>query len=244
MFNLATDTMRPVIRRGLMLALLVGTGLSSQKVQPAQTEWFPDPPSFRHYAWSYAPCPGCAALVPRPEWVRMAALAGLQDVRFVGAPDESNGPAYSAAPNVIVLTPSALKLEHCQLVFVVGHELVHIAQRHFDEDAIALSVYAGKLANWTTQGEDAMQLTDGDFGLALRISHLWQEQEREADWMGALLAAQGAGCGIESGAMAYLRSESEAGGGIAAAHAPSAERIRLLLPFTESARRLAEREPF
>jgi hypothetical protein len=69
---------------------------------------------------------------------------------------------------------------------------------------------------------------------------LWQEQENDADWMGALLAAQACGCSIESGALAYLRHESEAGGGIAAAHAPSAERIRRLLPFTESARRLVE----
>jgi hypothetical protein len=86
-----------------------------------------------------------------------------------------------------------------------------------------------------------MQLVDGDIGLALRVSDLWQEQEYEADWVGALLAAHATGCSIEAGALAYFRQDSESGGGIAAAHASNAERIRQLLPFAESARRLTER---
>jgi Zn-dependent protease with chaperone function len=240
MFNLVLDPIGPEIRQGVLLPLLVCAGLMSQEAESAPAVWFPDPPAIRHYAWTYQPCPGCEALVPRPEWTRMAALAGLPKVRFIGASDESNGPAYSAAPNVVVLTPSALKLEACQLVFIIGHEIVHIAQRHFDEDAIALSVYSGMPRDWTDQGEDAMQLVDGDFGLALRVSHLWQDQEDEADWMGALLAAQACGCSIESSALAYLRQESDAGGGMAAAHAPSADRIRKLLSFAESARRLID----
>ena len=243
MFNLAIDPARRVIRSGVFLSLLVCAGLATQVAESAPADWFPDPPSIRHYAWTYQLCPGCEALAPQPAWYRMATLAGLPKVRFLAAPDEINGPAYSAAPNIVVLTPAALKLEGCQLAFVIGHEIVHIAQRHFDEDAIALSVFSGKPGNWTEQGEDAMQLADGDFGLALRVSHLWQAQEQEADWLGALLAAQASGCSIESSALAYLRQENEAGGGIAAAHAPSAERIRQLLPFTESARRLVELVP-
>jgi Zn-dependent protease with chaperone function len=173
----------------------------------------------------------------------MAALAGLRGVRFQIAPDESGGPAYSAAPDVVVLSPAALQLAPCQLAFLIGHEIAHIAMRHFDEDAIALSVFSGKPAHWTHKGEEAMQLVDGDFGLALRVAHLWQEQETEADWVGALLAAQSSGCSIEASALAYFRHDGESGGGIAAAHAPSAERMRQLLPFAESARRLAERAP-
>ncbi|MBI1285100.1 MAG: hypothetical protein GC183_12280 [Thiobacillus sp.] len=171
----------------------------------------------------------------------MAALAGISNIHFRLAPDESGGEAYSVAPDVVVLSPSALKLTPCELAFLVGHELVHIARRHFDEDAIAVSVYSGKRANWTRHGSDAMQLVDGDFGLAMRVSHLWQDQEFEADWLGALLAAQACGCSIESGAMAYFRRDIDAGGGIAAEHSSSAERLRALMPFAESAKRLATR---
>jgi hypothetical protein len=226
------------IRQGMLLPLLACACLSARA---APAIWFPDAPTFRHYTWTYHPCPGCNALVPQPAWTRMAALAGLPAVRFQGAPDESSGPAYSAAPDVVVLSPSSLKLASCQQAFLIGHEIVHLALRHFDEDAIALSVYSGKSAYWTQQGEDATQLVDGNIGLALRVAHLWQQQEHEADWLGALLAAQASGCSIEAGALAYLRRDGEAGGGIAAAHAPSTERMRQLLPFAESAQRLTGR---
>lgn len=242
MFTLATHPAWPGMRAGACAALLACAG-AVQAAQPAPAAWFPDAPTFRAYAWSDPPCAGCTELAPRPEWARMAALAGLPAVRFRSAPDESGGQAYSVAPDVVVLSPSALELEACQLAFLVGHEIVHIARRHFDEDAIALSVFSGKSAHWTHRGEDALQLADGDFGLALRVSHLWQQQEQEADWLGALLAAQACGCSIKAGALAYFGKDGESGGGIAAAHAPSAERMRQLLPFAESARRLADRTP-
>ncbi len=237
MFTLAIDSARSGARLSLFLILLAWSG-STHAAQLTRAEWFPDSPTFRHYAWDEQPCHGCTALSSIPAWTRMAELAGLSDVRFKVAPDESGGQAYSVAPNVVVLSPAALKLAPCQLAFLVGHEIVHIAQRHFDEDAIALSVYSGKPAHWTHQGEDAMQLTDGNFSLALRVSHLWQQQEQEADWLGALLAAQACGCSMEAGALAYFRNDGESGGGMAAAHAPSTERMRQLLPFIESARRL------
>lgn len=243
MFNLACNRTKQAIRRGATGFLVVCASLSSRVAVPAPADWFPDPPTLRHYVWNYQPCLDCAAYAAPADWHRMAALAGLRTPRFFLSPDESLGPAYSAAPNVIVLALSALKLDRCQLAFVVGHEIVHIAQRHFDEDANALSVYSGKPGNWTERGEDALQLSEGDFGLALRVSHLWQAQELEADWIGALLAAQASGCGIESGALAYFQREIEAGGGVAAAHAPSLERIRQLLPFADSAKRLVELEP-
>ena len=242
MFTLAIGPAWPGIRQGVFLVLLVCADCI-HAAQPVPAAWFPDSPTFRQYVWTDQPCPGCEAINPRPTWTRIVALAGLTEVRFISAPNESGGQAHSAAPNVVVLSPSALKLETCQLAFLVGHEIVHIAQRHFDEDAIALSVFSGMPANWTNKGEDAMQLADGDFGLALRVSHLWEEQEHEADWMGALLAAQACGCSIEASALAYFRNDSESGGGIAAAHAPSTERMLQLRPFAESARRLAERAP-
>jgi hypothetical protein len=237
MFTLAIHPAWPGIRLGLFLILLACAG-SLHAAQPVPAAWFPDSPTFRQYAWDDQPCHGCMALSPSPTWTRMAELAGISNVHFKAAPDESGGQAYSVAPNVLVLSPAALKLETCQLAFLVGHEIVHVAQRHFDEDAIAMSVYSGKPAHWTRRGEDAMQLADGNFGLALRVSHLWQQQEQEADWLGALLAAQACGCSIEAGALAYFSGDSESGGGIAAAHAPNAERMRRLLPFTESAQRL------
>lgn len=242
MFALAVDPAWPGIRRNVIL-LLACAGLSCHAAESAPAAWFPDAPTFRFYAWTYQACAGCDMLSPRPAWVEMAALAGLPQVRFQRAPDENNGPAYSAAPDVVVLSPAALQLDACQLAFLIGHEIVHIARRHFDEDAIALSVFSGKPAHWTRLGEDAMQLAEGNIGLALRVSHLWQQQEHEADWVGALLAAQACGCSIEAGPLAYFRHDDESGGGIAAAHAPSAERMRRLLPFVESARRLTQQAP-
>jgi len=243
MFKFACNPSRPAIRRGVAGFLLVCAGFSSRIAAPAPADWFPDPPTLRHYVWRYQPCLTCETSAVPPAWLRMAELAGLQTLRIFHSSDETFGPAYSAAPDVIVLTPSALKLQACQLAFVVGHEIVHIAQRHFDEDANALSVFSGMPGNWTERGEDAMQLSEGNFGLALRVSHLWQAQEQEADWIGALLSAQASGCSIESGALAYFRQEIGAGGGVAAAHAPSMERIRQLLPFADSAKRLVELEP-
>lgn len=223
-----------MLAAALFLLLLVWAQ-HAHAAQPAV--WFPDSPTVHHYDWAGTPCTGCTPISPRAAWRRMADLAGIPHVRFRRAPDESLGPAYSIAPDIVAVSPAALALAPCQLNFLVGHELVHIAQRHFDEDAAALSVMAGKSAQWTSRGEDAMQLVDGDFGLALRAAHLWQAQEEEADWLGALLAAA-CGCDIETGALAWFRQDGASGGGIAAAHADNAERIRQLQPFAELARRL------
>jgi Zn-dependent protease with chaperone function len=173
----------------------------------------------------------------------MATLAGLDEVRFLLTPDESKGPAWSYAPNVVVLAPSALTLPDCQLAFVVGHELVHIAQRHFDEDAHNLLVLSGKPANWTRTGETALGLLDGNLSLALRLSAIWHQQEHEADWMGALLAAQACKCSLEKSALSYLGEGGPYGGGLASAHATESERIDSLRPFVDSARKLASRVP-
>lgn len=175
MLSLATESTRSAFGRTLILMLLACTS-SLRAAQTAPAAWFPESPNLRHYIWAEQPCPGCKAIAPPPAWERMVALAGLSTVRFRTAPDDRGGEAYSVAPDVVVLSPSALKLKPCQLAFLVGHEIAHIARRHFDEDAAALSVYAGKPANWTRHGSDAMQLIDGDFGLALRVAHLWQDQ--------------------------------------------------------------------
>lgn len=60
-------------------------------------------------------------------------------------------------------------------------------------------------------------------------------------FLGALLAAQACGCSIRAGALACFGEDGASGGGIAATHASSADRMRQLLPFAESARRLANR---
>lgn len=207
-------------------------------VQPAL--WFPDAPNFTHYDWSDTPCTGCQPLAVAPDWRRMAELAGVPGVRFRLAPDETLGPAYSVAPDIVVLSRAALALQSCQLAFLVGHEIAHIAQRHFDEDAIALSVLSGKPAHWTTRGEAALQLADGDFGLVLRTAHLWQAQEAEADWLGTLLAAA-CGCDSEAGALAWFRQDGASGGGLVAAHATRRERVRQIEAYADMARRLSAR---
>ncbi len=205
--------------------------------------WFPGQPHLDRFSWKSEACEGCDPLTPRSEWTAMASLAGLEEISFLLAPDESNGPAWSYAPNVVVLAPSALKLPACHLAFLVGHELVHIAQRHFDEDAHNLLVLSGKPANWTRTGETAMSLLDGDFSLALRMSPMWQQQEREADWVGSLLAAQACKCSLESGALSYFSADGQYGGGLASAHATGFERVSFLKAFIDSARTLSSRMP-
>jgi Zn-dependent protease with chaperone function len=208
-----------------------------------KARWFPGQPVISRFSWSGEACEGCDALTPRQEWRAMAALAGLDDVSFLLAPDESRGPAWSYAPNVVVIALSALRLPACQLAFLVGHELVHIAQRHFDEDAHALLVLSGRPANWTLTGETAMGLLDGDFSLVLRMSPIWQQQEREADWVGSLLAAQASKCSLEKGALSYFRDNGQYGGGLASSHDTESERMNFLQPFVDSARKLASRMP-
>lgn len=225
--------------RALLLLAWAWSGL----VWAAPAEWFPDPPNIRRYVWNPADCASCRPLNPEPAWTRMADLAGVVGARFLLAADERQGHAYVVAPDRVVLSPAALKLEPCHLAFVVGHELAHLARRHFDEDAIALSVYSGLPADRTVEGAEVMQLVDWDFGLALRVSHLWQAQEDEADWLGAQLAAQARGCSLEAGALAYLARHAQDGGGLAAAHAPSRTRALRLLPFSESVRHLGKLAP-
>jgi Peptidase family M48 len=224
----------------LCFGILGGPAVAHAK-GPVRANWFPDRPDTPHFAWTFKPCESCKTLEPKPEWTAMAVLAGLEDIRFLLAPDEENGPAYSYAPHAIVLAPSALKLKSCQLAFLVGHEMVHVAQRHFDEDAATLSVLSGKPATWTTDGEEAMSLLEGNFPLALRMSEIWQQQEREADWIGALLAANACGCSLEDSALSYFRADVGYGGGVAVSHDVSAERAHFLQPFAESAKRLAAR---
>ena len=206
-----------------------------------RASWFPGQPNIDRFSWTGEACDGCEALTPRSEWNAMAALAGLDDISFLLAPDESQGPAWSYAPNVVVLAPSALRLPHCQLAFLIGHELVHIAQRHFDEDAHDLLVLSGKPANWTLAGETAMGLLDGDFALALRMSPIWQQQEREADWMGSLLAAQACKCSLEKSALSYFSRPGQSGGGLASSHDTESERMSFLKSFVDSARKLSSR---
>lgn len=235
----------PYLARGVKWCLALWAGMAAGGAAlasgPDRAEWFPDASTFARFTWSDERCVACTPLAPHPAWQAMAQLAGLEQVRFLRTDGEANGPAWSYAPGTVVLSASALRLPRCQLDFLVGHELVHIAQRHFDEDAHDVSVLSGKLATWTTAGEDAMALLDGDFPLALRMSSIWHEQEREADWVGALLAAQAGGCGLEESALAYLSADSESGGGVISAHDDNAQRMRFLMNFVESAKRLVER---
>ncbi|NWG87102.1 MAG: M48 family metalloprotease [Hydrogenophilaceae bacterium] len=222
---------------GFWLTVLVGH--AGHAGQPARAAWFPDQPATPHYAWTYEPCEDCVRLSAQPGWQLMAALAGVGEVRFLYAAGEAEAHAYSYAPDVVVLTPAILQLDRCQLAFVVGHELVHIALRHFDEDALLMSLMSGKAADWTRKGKVAIDLLTDNIALALRISPHWQLQEREADWLGALLAAEAYGCTLEEGALPYLAAAEGDGGGLAAAHEASFGRAGFLMAFAESARRLA-----
>lgn len=242
MFALKKGRLRVVTRRCFLVPMVMWGGAFSPSAQSERAAWFPDAPTIHRYVWDDAACATCQVMTPEPEWRHMAALAGVPEVRFMTTPDERRGPAYAIAPDVVVLSPSARTLPVCQLAFVVGHELVHVARRHFDEDVVALLAFSRLPDHWSERGEDAMQLLEHDYGLVLRLSEMWQRQEQEADWLGALLSAEARGCTVESGALAYLRG-SRAGGGIGAAHAPSAARMHKLLPFAESARRLADLAP-
>lgn len=232
-------------RWGDLLALaffvvyLAGASMPRPKVERAV--WFPDKPRQVAYEWRYAPCSGCVPIEPQRDWLEMQRLAGLTQVHFLRVPDNILGDAYSYAPNALVLSTSALHLPRCQLDFIVGHELVHLAMHDFDEDAHSASVLSGLSPSWTRNGRRALSLLDGDYGLALRMGPIWQGQERRADWVGALLAAEGGGCTLQEGALSYFREQSGYGGGIGAAHQADAERLRFLAGFAEPAARLAAR---
>jgi hypothetical protein len=231
-----------IARCGTALCLVFGTVSCAQAGGHTKAAWFPDAPNITRFTWTDEACKGCKILAPRTEWQTMAALAGHSGIRFLLDSGEGNGPAWSYAPNAVVLSPSALKLPDCQLSFLVGHELVHIAQRHFDEDAQEALALSGKPANWTRTGETAMSLLDGNYSLVLRMSYNWQQQEREADWVGSLLAAQACGCSLEKVALSYFRKDGQNGGGLAAAHDTNTKRVSFLKAFVDSAKILVRRK--
>jgi hypothetical protein len=222
----------------LMLYL---TGASSSSTEVGQATWFPDKPIQAAYEWHYAPCEHCVPVAPHRDWQKMQQLSGLAKVHFLVSPNDQWGDAYSFAPNAVVLSRAALKLPRCQLDFVIGHELVHLAMHDFDEDAHSVVVLSGVRPSWTRNGKRALSLLDGDYRLALKMSPIWMDQERRADWVGALLSAQGGGCQIRDGALSYLADQRGYGGGIGAAHEDSAARTHFLEGFAEPAARLAAR---
>lgn len=230
-------------RLWLPMALCISCAVPTWAGDQAATKavWFPDAGNIKRFSWNDDQCPDCEQLATRPEWARMAQLAGVLLVDFRLTRATGNSPAWSYAPGTVVLTQEALNLPRCQLNFLIGHELAHIAQRHFDEDAQVASVLSGFAASWTSEGSQALSLLDGDFPLAMRMEAIWHHQEREADWVGALLTAQACGCTLEQGALAYLGKDSRSGGGVISAHDESAARVRHLHAFSESARRLATR---
>lgn len=228
-----------LIALGVFAIYLVGASASNSSVDRAI--WFPDKPSLAAYEWHYIPCKGCTALEPQRDWLRMQHLAGLEQVHFLVATNGQWGDAYSYPPNALVLSKAALNLPRCQLDFIIGHELVHLAMRDFDEDANTVTVLSGFSPTWTRSGKQALSLLDGDIALALKMATTWQAQERRADWVGALLSAEGGGCTLREGALPYMRSQSGYGGGIAAEHELSGERAHFLVGFAEPAARLASR---
>lgn len=205
-----------------------------------KASWFPDTPDVPHFRWEQRPCPSCTELAPTDNWRKMVGLAGLHGIRFLLAPNDRAGMAYAIPPATIVLSPTAMKLSGCALNFVVGHELTHLALRHYDQDVVTLASLSHQTVTPGSSGDDVIQILDSDFHLALKMSPYWEAEEREADWAGSLLAAQACGCSIEKGAIAFLRSAGNEGGGIAAAHETDKERIRELKPFIPSAHILAD----
>jgi len=223
----------------ICLGYLASASMSHANV--GEAEWFPDRPDQQAYEWHYKPCPDCVPLeVPR-DWQRMQRLAGLETVHYLKAKSDKMGDAYSFAPNGLVLSEAALRLPRCQLDFVVGHELVHLAMHDYDEDANSVAVLSGMKPSWTHNGKQALSLLSGDYALAIKMASVWQGQERWADWVGALLAAEGAGCTLQVGALPYLDAKAGYGGGIGAAHEADAVRARFLAGFSEPVARLAAR---
>lgn len=222
---------------GLYLASASSAGSSVD-----EAAWFPDRPAQTRYEWRYEPCMGCVPLEPQRDWLKMQQLAGLGKVHFLRAPGNQWGDAYSIAPNALVLSEAVLRLPRCQLDFVIGHELVHLAMHDFDEDAQSLAVLSGFRPDWTRNGQRALSLLDGDYRLALQMSSIWQAQERRADWVGALLSAEGGGCTLQNGALAYLgANQAGYGGGLGASHEANAARAEELAGFAEPVLRLAAR---
>ncbi len=224
---------------GFTLALILYfTGVSVATPSVHRTDWLPDAATNFRYQWSGQLCDGCRLIEPRFAWRKMQHLAGLTDVRFVVSPDESLGSAYTLPPNILVVSNSTLGLPRCQLNFVIGHELVHLAQRHYDEDAATAATLSGRNPSWTKSGDRAMTLLEDNFVMALRMSDIWRAQEREADWVGVMLSAEATGCTVEDGGQAYLKRSDGHGGGLAASHDLTIDRLHLLAGFASMADRL------
>jgi hypothetical protein len=102
-------------RPPLKLAGLLGIGLCMSPAHAGPADWLPAPSANREYTWTYEPCNACTELSARPGWRTMAALAGVPGVRFQAASDGEYRPAYSVAPNVVVVSPSGLKSDRCEL---------------------------------------------------------------------------------------------------------------------------------
>lgn len=211
--------------------------------QARASDWLPAFPHVPAYRWTHRPCDGCLSLIEQPDWRTMADLLGLHSVQFLMAPDEQRGHAFSYPPKAVVLSPSTIEMEVCAVNFLVGHELVHLAYRHADQDAAALALLARRKATWTGDGDTALAMLNDNFLAALNLAFSWQQQELEADWIGALIAAEASGCTLEQGALGYLDGVDAEGGGVAATHGTLADRIEHLKVFSESARRLAFRRP-
>ena len=206
-------------------------------------DWFPAPPDLPRYQWQPAACGNCVALDAPSTWKRMAELAGVPGAHFVVALTDVEQ-AVSLAPDIVVIAPALFKLGVCQQAFVIGHELAHLARRHFDAEAVAVLTQSGRPPHWTASGNAALQLLDGDYRLVMQLSRVWQAQEHEADRLGSLLAAQAGGCELVAGALAFLGAEADNEAGLYLTHASARQRIAELLPFAERVRALvAQRAP-
>ena len=235
-------SMRPVRSIGRIVLLLAQLAAWGAQATPAlaRDQWMPDPPFVGQLVWDIEPPSerSCDARIDHRDTAlieRLSRHAGLAGVQIEVCSEQYA--ASSIPPGVLRVAPQILGLPHCQKAFILGHELAHLAMRHSEEEFVA-TLDLSRARRRTAS--EALAIESADLAVVLDLGPLLIAQEREADWIGAMLAAT-EGCNLAASALAFLSQEAlhGDGGGIASAHEENLVRIRLLQSMRPMADRLA-----
>ena len=194
----------------------------------AQEKWMPDKLAVAALPdWADVKSSGCVA----PGGATLAMFDRLKEsagaARAELAVCAATGDEARALPSArIEISPRVEGLTQCERAFVLGHELAHVALGHADFEAH----YLIALAHLPTQSAaDAMAAADYDLSLVFELLPTAQEDEYEADWVGALLAGT-QGCSLDAGALHYFRRfvRSMSGQGLLPTHEEFGRRMERL----------------
>jgi predicted Zn-dependent protease len=192
-------------------------------------------------------------LVDAPELTRYVNLVGQAVAQFAprqipyrfGILDSDIVGAFALPGGYIFITRTAINGMHdeAELAGVLGHEILHVSERHLE-----LAIRGRKASAWAV--EEARTKTVGDKEFIRQRADVFvkemfdlgvsREKEEAADQQGTLMAAQ-AGY-VPDGLLQFLRSMQSAEtnsprtfGQLRSTHPPFADRIAYLTPIVDRA---------